>query len=166
MRGAARGQRRRADDSTLVVGLERANPPVRLLVKRRVLSNILLARSHATKPIVHGAARLLVDDPCPVAAEGVGEDEALVHEALLHVAVALKAGDGGAELGCVGLAGGEAVWRAAAGEEPDLDAVVLPLGDIVTAAVGVEAHAVGGGPGVAHVAASGAGRVEGAICGG
>jgi len=164
MISAARGHRRRAVGSTLIVGLERANTPVRLLVKSRVLSDVLLTRSHATKPVVHRAARLLVNDACPVAAEGVGEDETLVHETLFNVAVALEASRGSAELSGVGLAGGEALWRAATGEEPDLDAVILPLGNVVTTAVGVETRTVGGGPGVAHVTTSSTGRVEGAVC--
>ena len=164
MRCAGRGHRRRAVDSTLVVGLERANTPVGLLVKSRVFGDVLFTRSHATKPVVHRAARLLVNDACPVAAEGVGEDEALVHETLLNVAVALEARDRGAELGCIGLAGGEALRRAATGEEPDLDTVGLPLGNVVTAAVGVETRTVGGGPGVADVTASSTGRVESAVC--
>lgn len=129
-----------------------------------MLSDVLLTRSHATKPIVHRAARLLVDNACPVAAEGVGEDETLVHETLFNVAVALEASRGSAELSGVGLAGGEALWRAATGEEPDLDAVVLPLGNVVTTAVSVETRTIGGRPGVAHVTASGTGRVESAVC--
>lgn len=156
MRSATRRHRRRAHNRTLIIRLKRANAPVRILEHLRVLSNILLARVHAAQPGVHGAPRAGVHIAGPVAAEGVCEDEALVHEALLDVAGALEVCVGRAELGGVGLAGLETLGGAAAGEEPDLDAVGLPLRDVVAALVGVEAGAVGGRIGVVDVAARGA----------
>ena len=100
--GAARSDRRRAGDGALVVRLERADTPVRILEDLRVLGNVSLAGRHTVQTVIHFTSRLGVDIATPIAAEGVGEDEALVHEALLDVTITLEVGVRGSEFGCVG----------------------------------------------------------------
>lgn len=168
MRSTARRNRRRANNRPLVVSLERPNAPVRFLKHSRVLSDVLLARVHAAEPSIHGAARARVCVTAQVAAEGVCEDEALVHEALVDVAAgASEVGDRSAELRGVGRAGRETLGRAATGEEPDLDALGLPFGYVVAALGCVEPGAVGSLVTIADTAAEGAGRaVEGTVVAG
>jgi hypothetical protein len=164
MRSAAGCYRRRAGDGTLVVCLERADTPVRILEDLGVLSNILLARFHTVKTGVHRTARLSIDVACPVTTESVGEDEALVHEALFNIAVTLEVGVRGSELGCIWLARLETGGGATTGEEPHLNTVGLPLCNVVTAFVGVEAFTVGVGVDIVDIAArSTRGAIKGAV---
>ena len=84
VRSAARSDGRRASGGALVVCLERADAPIRVLEYRRVLSNVLLARVHAAETRVHGAARLGVDVTSPISAEGVSEDESLTASVVFY----------------------------------------------------------------------------------
>jgi hypothetical protein len=154
---AAGSDRRGAGDSALVVCLERTDTPVRILEDFRVLSDILLARAHAVQALVHRATRLSVDIASPVTAEGVAEDEALIQEALLDVTVALVPLEASGRLakgGCIRLVREQTVGLATTREEPDLDALSLPLGDVVTTVDRVETLAERATPCIGHTAAS------------
>lgn len=71
---------------------------------------------------------------------------------------------GSTKLSCIGLAAGETGRGAAAGEEPHLDGIVLPFGDVVATVDSIEAGAVGVGIGSADTAASSArGAIDCAI---
>jgi hypothetical protein len=94
----------------------------------------------------------------------VCEDEALVLETLVDVAIALKVGRWGAELRGVWVRAGEAAWQgAAAGEEPGPDGVAVPFHDVVSTLLLVEGGAEGVCADFVHVAACRTSGVKGTV---
>jgi len=140
-RSLGHGDRRRAGDSVLLVGLERPNPPELVLESVRVLGDVLLAGSHGVKlslaicGVLLRAAGLRVGVACPVTTKVVRENEALVLETLFDVASGTRELCGrSTKLACVRAGGRKAAgYGAAPREEPHLDDFAIPLHDIVSA---------------------------------
>lgn len=130
---------------TALVDLEGVDGPVCLAECFRVVLNVVLAATGQG-----GASTVLAPYTAgPIAAEGSVEDEVVVHEVLVDVAVvaADEAGCGGSPVAGSGVRAGDIAWDAATREEPDVDVAARPLHGIdpATGIVEVGAIVVGAG---------------------
>jgi hypothetical protein len=89
------------------------------------------------------------------------EDETLVLEPLVDIAIALEVSSWDAELGCIGAVAGEAMRESGTTrKEPSPDGIAVPFHDIVSSLSSVEVGAEGVCAYFIHVAARRANRVK------
>lgn len=154
-----------------LVDLKRVDRPVSLahvgivaeVSRAGALAGHRLARLGLT---VHG----IVPDgagPSPVSTDGVGEDDDVVVEVVVHVALACRpVGHGGAPVGRVGRARADVAWDRAFGEEVGRDAFrVGPVHDVNTTTVLVVLNTIVAALGRSYTATLVAGSIGSAIVG-
>nr|POE87324.1 hypothetical protein CFP56_29913 [Quercus suber] len=125
------------------VDLEGVDDPVGIGERAGVVGDVVVAGVGERR----AGCVLAPDSTSVVTAEGVVEQDGEAVEVRGDIAAALELGDGGTPAGRVGAAVGDVRWDGVAAEEPDSDgvAVVINLGGVNTALVGVETSSVGRG---------------------